>query len=106
MPKPRAILIEFLPILPVPIIPIVFPYKSKPCKSKIEKSDFGDANKDAVLQPIKTLLGKDGDSRGWRYLNQGTHDEADRPDFDRSSVEQIISALEQIDEAIGSCGAD
>lgn len=70
-------------------------------KSKIAKPDFGDANKDTVLQKIDTLLGVNGDSREWRYLNKGTHEEADRAEFDRQSVQEIIDALELIDAAIG-----
>ena len=68
-------------------------------KSKIAKADFGDANKDDVLALIETLLGPSGDSREWRYLNKGTHEETDRPEFDRQSVLQIVTILEQLDVA-------
>jgi hypothetical protein len=47
------------------------------------------------------LLGINGDSREWRYLNKGTHEEADRAEFDRQSVQQIVAALEQLDAAVG-----
>lgn len=69
-------------------------------KSKIAKLDFSDANKSAVLTPIDTLLGINGDSREWRYLNKGTHEEADRAEFDRQSVQQIVTTLEQLDAAL------
>lgn len=69
-------------------------------KSKIAKPDFSHGNKSAVLMQIETLLGLSGDSREWRYLNKGTHEEADRAEFDRESVQQIVTALEQLDAAL------
>jgi len=70
-------------------------------KSKLTKAEFSDRNRDAVLKPIKSLLGVSGDSREWRYLNKGTHEEADRAEFDRPTVNQIVTALEQLDVALG-----
>jgi len=69
-------------------------------KTKIGKNSFSDPNKDAVLDPVTSLLGVSGESREWRYLNKGTHDETNRAEFDRSAVETIISCLEQIDSAL------
>lgn len=34
----------------------------------------------------------------WTYLNGGTHEEADRDDFDQVEVELVVSRLERIDE--------
>jgi hypothetical protein len=34
----------------------------------------------------------------WTYLNKGTHEEADREDFDREQVAVVIRSLEQIDQ--------
>jgi len=68
-------------------------------KNKIAKGDFSDQNKDVVLHPIESLLGINGDSREWRYLNKGTHEEADRAEFDRQTVNEIVTALEQLDAA-------
>lgn len=68
-------------------------------KSKIAKADFGDTNKDNVLALIETLLGQSGESREWRYLNKGTHEETDRSEFDRQSVLEIVTTLEQLDAA-------
>lgn len=70
-------------------------------KSKIVKHDFSDENKSAILGPIEFLLGVSGDSREWRYLNKGIHVETDRAEFDRQTVQQIVTALEQLDEALG-----
>jgi DNA sulfur modification protein DndD len=69
-------------------------------KSKIGKSDFTDANKEKVLDPLNLLLGPNGESREWRYLNKGTHEESERPEFDRASVLNIINNLEFLDAAL------
>lgn len=69
-------------------------------RSKIGKADFADQNKDQVYGPIDQLLSRSGDSREWRYLNKGTHEENDRSEFDRQTVELIIMSLEQIDAAL------
>lgn len=69
-------------------------------KSKIAKADFSDENKNKVLSPLESLLGLSGDSREWRYLNKGTHEETDRAEFDRQTVNQIVTALEQLDAAL------
>jgi len=69
-------------------------------KSKIGKADFSHDSKGAVLTPIESLLGINGDSREWRYLNKGTHEEENRAEFNRQTVNQIITALEAIDNAL------
>lgn len=69
-------------------------------KSKIKKADFSNQNKNTVLSPLDSLLGIDGNSREWRYLNKGTHEEENRAEFDRQIVNQIITALEDIDKAL------
>lgn len=69
-------------------------------RSKIAKANFSDPNKASVYIPIDQLLNRSGDSREWRYLNKGTHEENDRVEFDRQTVELIIMSLEQIDAAL------
>jgi energy-coupling factor transporter ATP-binding protein EcfA2 len=69
-------------------------------KHKISKDDFSDANKNNVLIPIELLLGINGDSREWRYLNKGIHEESDRAEFDHQTVNKIVTALEQLDAAL------
>lgn len=69
-------------------------------KSRIGKPDFRDQNKNAVFAPVDALLGLNGDSREWRYLNKGTHEENDRAEFDRHTVQMIVSYLEQLDSAL------
>ena len=33
----------------------------------------------------------------WLYLNKGTHEEADRDDFDGNVVESVVVTLEELD---------
>ncbi len=70
-------------------------------KTKISEAGFSDRNKENVLRPLETLLGINGNSREWRYLNKGTHEETDRAEFDRHTVSEIVAALEQLDAALG-----
>ena len=69
-------------------------------KTKIGKQDFSGPDKSTIISPLDTLLGLGGDSREWRYLNKGTHEENDRAEFDRHTVEAIVSALEALDAAL------
>ncbi len=69
-------------------------------KKQISRGDFTDPNKNTVLDPINALLGPNGNSREWRYLNKGTHDEQDRTEFDRQTVSEMITALETLDQAL------
>ncbi|MFT7006762.1 MAG: DNA sulfur modification protein DndD [Colwellia sp.] len=86
--------------LPSPSAPIGLRNLTEQLKSKISKGDFGDKDKNEVFVPIDALLGLNGTSREWRYLNKGTHDENDRAEFDRHTVHTIVSHLEQLDAAI------
>ncbi|QBL08388.1 chromosome segregation protein SMC [Rheinheimera sp. D18] len=70
-------------------------------RSKINRPEFSDPNKNLIYEPINSLLGINGDCREWRYLNKGTHEETDRAEFDRYIVQMIIGYLEQLDAAIG-----
>jgi DNA sulfur modification protein DndD len=69
-------------------------------KIKINKGDFTDPDKIRVLAPIEQLLGINGDSLEWRYLNKGTHDEVDRAEFERNSVNTIVAAIASLDIAL------
>lgn len=80
--------------------PIELRNLSDQLKSKISKADFSDENKSIVLEPLSTLVGLNGNSREWRYLNKGTHEENDRAEFDRNTVSTMILALEQLDQAL------
>ena len=82
-------------------VPIELRNLPEQLKSKIAKASFSDPNKNTVLVPIESLLGINGDSREWRYLNKGTHEEAGRAEFDRQTVNGIVTALGQLDAALG-----
>ena len=64
-------------------------------KKKLAKADFTHEKKEAVLKPIETLLGFGGDSREWRYLNKGTHEDSDGAEFDRATVGTIVKELDK-----------
>ena len=80
--------------------PIELRNLSEQLKAKIGKADFSDQNKTTVLDPLSTLIGLNGNSREWRYLNKGTHEENDRAEFDRITVSTIIIALERLEQAM------
>ncbi len=83
-----------------PSSPIELRNLAEQLKSKIGRGDFSDQNKNAIFAPIDALLGLNGNSREWCYLNKGTHEENDRAEFDRQTVQAIVSALEQLDAAL------
>lgn len=80
-----------------PKAPIGLRNLTEQLKKQIGKSDFNDQNKNQILTPLETLLGISGESREWRYLNKGTHEEQDRAEFDRHTVQVIVATLEQLD---------
>lgn len=83
-----------------PKVPIELRNLTEQLGSKIDKANFSDQNKESILNPIKSLIGISGDSKEWRYLNKGLHEEVDRAEFDRRTVSLIVTALEQLDVAL------
>ena len=83
-----------------PTAPIELRNLTDQLRKQIGKAEFGDINKNLVYDPLDTLLGLNGESREWRYLNKGTHEEQDRAEFDRNSVQVIVTTLEQLDAAL------
>lgn len=83
-----------------PKAPIELRNLTEQLKKKLAKADFTHENKEAVLKPIETLLGLGGDSREWRYLNKGTHEDSDGAEFDRVVVSTIVKALDDLDAAL------
>ncbi|WP_332705944.1 AAA family ATPase [Plesiomonas shigelloides] len=80
--------------------PIELRNLSEQLKAKIDKANFSDPDKSKIFDPLNTLVGMSGESREWRYLNKGTHEEHDRAEFDRNTVATIILALESLDQAL------
>lgn len=58
--------------------------------------DFVHPDKPVVIQSLGLILGQPEQSLVWTYLNKGTHEEADRDDFDDALVEQIVGQLEAL----------
>ena len=83
-----------------PKAPIELRNLTEQLKKKLAKADFTHENKEAVLEPIETLLGFGGDSREWRYLNKGTHEDSDGAEFDRATVSTIVKELDKLDAAL------
>jgi DNA sulfur modification protein DndD len=74
---------------------------SENLKSKFKKSKADIPNKVQIVSSLSTILSTDAKQPPWTYLNKGTHDETDLPEFDQSVVNQIVTALEQLDAALG-----
>ena len=58
---------------------------------------FTHANKPALLASYGRILGIPAANLVWTYLNKGTHEEANRDDFDADLVESVVQALEEVD---------
>ena len=83
-----------------PKAPIELRNLTEQLKKKLTKADFTHENKKAVLEPIETILGVGGDSREWRYLNKGTHEDSEQAEFDRATVSTIVKELDKLDAAL------
>lgn len=58
---------------------------------------FVHPNKPLLVDAYGRILGIPSDNLVWSYLNKGTHEEADRDDFDGDLVEQVVQTLEALD---------
>lgn len=58
---------------------------------------FVHPNKPLLVNAYGRILGIPADNLVWSYLNKGTHEEADRDDFDGDLVEQVVQTLEALD---------
>lgn len=68
------------------------------CKNLKDARTFEHPNKEPLIEAYKLILGIPENNLVWTYLNKGTHEEADRDDFDSEQVEKVIQALEDIDK--------
>lgn len=50
-----------------------------------------------ILAAYDRILGIPTANLVWTYLNKGTHEEADRDDFDGDLVESVVVTLEELD---------
>lgn len=58
---------------------------------------FNHPNKEPILTAYGRILGIPTTNLVWTYLNKGTHEEADRDDFDRELVDSVVVTLEELD---------
>jgi hypothetical protein len=54
-----------------------------------------------VVASLDRLLGINGNSIEWGYLNGGTHDAERGHEFDRATVRTIVEAMTSLDDALG-----
>nr|WP_242456880.1 AAA family ATPase [Vibrio coralliilyticus] len=69
-------------------------------KAKINRSKGEIPNKTEIVSAFEILLGVNGQDPHWLYLNKGTHEEADRDEFEHGTVETIVSSLDALDKAL------
>lgn len=62
-----------------------------------EAAHFTHANKPALLAAYSRILGIPAENLVWTYLNKGTHEAANRDDFDADLVESVVRTLEEVD---------
>lgn len=63
-----------------------------------EAETFDHGNKELLKQAYGRILGIPEQNLVWTNLNKGTHEEADRDDFDSELVESVIKTLEELDK--------
>ena len=62
-----------------------------------DATTFTHANKPQLVAAYGRILGIPASNLVWTYLNKGTHEEANREDFDAVLVESVIQTLEELD---------
>ncbi len=58
---------------------------------------FVHLNKQPIISALDRILGIPEQNLVWLYLNKGTHEEADRDDFDGDTVESVVVTLEELE---------
>lgn len=58
--------------------------------------NFEHADKAPIIKALDNILGIPEQSLVWLYLNKGTHEEANREDFDVGVVELVVQTLESL----------
>lgn len=62
-----------------------------------DAATFNHANKPLLVAAYGGILGIPAANQVWSNLNKGTHEEANRDDFDATLVETVVQALETLD---------
>ncbi|NYZ64309.1 AAA family ATPase [Luteimonas deserti] len=72
------------------------------CEALVKKlrdaQTFNHVNKDPLLTAYGRILGIPVTNLVWANLNKGTHEEAERDDFDSELVETVVQTLEELDQ--------
>ncbi len=63
-----------------------------------DTTTFIHVNKGPLVAAYGRILGIPAANLVWTYLNKGTHEEANRDDFDAGLVESVIQTLEELDD--------
>ncbi|WP_414953830.1 hypothetical protein [Caballeronia eucalypticola] len=61
-----------------------------------EAGTFAHVNKETLIAAYGRVLGIPAQNLVWTYLNKGTHEEAERDDFDGDMVEAVVLTLEEL----------
>lgn len=70
-------------------------------KLKCNRSKADIPNKEQIVISLSAVLGTGAKQPPWTYFNKGTHDESELSEFDQQTVSEIVTALEQLDAALG-----
>jgi len=62
-----------------------------------DAATFNHANKPLLVAAFGRILGIPAANLVWTYLNKGTHEKANRDDFDANQVETVVQTLEALD---------
>jgi energy-coupling factor transporter ATP-binding protein EcfA2 len=65
---------------------------------------FNHANKPVLVAAYGRILGIPATNLVWTYLNKGTHEEANRDDFDATLVETVVQTLAEFPHPSGANG--
>jgi len=65
-------------------------------KKLVESTTFVHPAKQSVIDTLSRVLGIPAQNLIWTYLNKGTHEEADRDDFDPALVQTVVEVVEQL----------
>jgi hypothetical protein len=90
-----------LGVLTVPLVGVgAEPALRNLCEALAKKlrdaKTFNHASRAPLLAALESILGIPATNLVWTYLNKGTHEEADRDDFDGEQVESVVKTLEEI----------
>lgn len=69
-------------------------------KVKVSKAKGDIPHRETIVEALETALQQGGGSSHWIYYNKGTHEEEDRPEFDHTTVGDIVQALVRLENAL------